>query len=128
MAPFAKPTIVAAVITALGVWLGVSPSAHDQTPKAAPAHVRPQIDATSNAEALRMRAAVKTLARQTAAGARCDPGQRSARYTACVVPALRHAGIGGRMGATVLNVVIAGVPYGLCREYLIGLQAAMEGA
>jgi hypothetical protein len=75
-----------------------------------------------------MRDAVMTLAGQAAVGLRCDPNAPWVRYRPCVVPALRHLGIGGRMGSTVLNVVIRSVPFGACRGYLLGLQGAMEGA
>jgi hypothetical protein len=131
MPVFVKPIFVAALIAAVGVWVGVSPSGQGATSPAAqpaPAEPHPQLDATSDAEARQMRAAVMTLARQAAVGLRCDPNAPSAQYRPCVVPALRHLGIGGRMGANVLNVVIAHVPVGNCRGYLLGLQGAMEGA
>jgi len=129
MVAFAKPAIVAALITAGGVWIGVAPDAHDSAPRQAMhMQARPRLDATSDAQARQMRGAVNALARQTGAGARCNPNEPSARYRPCVVPALRHAGIGGRMGATVLNVVIGRVPFGACREYLLGLRPALEGA
>jgi len=50
------------------------------------------------------------------------------RFVACVAPALRHAGVGGRMTAMLARWVMAGVPAGTCREYLFGLQAANDAA
>ena len=35
MVAFAKPAIVAALITAGGVWIGVAPDAHDSAPRQA---------------------------------------------------------------------------------------------
>jgi hypothetical protein len=127
MSPFAKPAL--AVVVAASVAVGFKLENHS-SPTAVMAHhvVAPRLDATTDAEARQMRRATITLARQTAAGARCRPGDPLPKYVACTVPALRHAGIGGQMAATALNVVIAGVPTGACRGYLLGLQAASEGA
>lgn len=129
MPPFAKPALAALV--AVGVAVGFKLEGH-ASPPAAPARPVPipgtRVDATFDAEARQMRRVTMTLARQLAAAPRCDPGDPPARYAACVVPGLRHVGIGGRMAATVLNVVITGVPMGPCRGYLLGLQAADEGA
>jgi hypothetical protein len=44
------------------------------------------------------------------------------------VPALRHAGIGGRTTAMLARVVMEAVPAGGCRDYLFGLQAANDAA
>ena len=68
-----------------------------------------------------MRRATLTLARQTAAGIRCHPADPPRQYAACVVPALRRAGIGGRVAATTLNVAITALPMGPCRGYLLAL-------
>jgi hypothetical protein len=36
--------------------------------------------------------------------------------------------MGGPMAVNVLNAVIAGIPFGRCRGYLLGLQAAAQAA
>ena len=68
------------------------------------------------------------LAAQTGPGGQCRPEVPPARYAPCVVPSLRHAGMGGQMAANVLNATIAGVPIGPCKAYLLGLQAAAQAA
>jgi hypothetical protein len=75
-----------------------------------------------------MRRALMNLAGQTRPGARCRPNDPPARYAPCVVPSLRRAGMGGQMAANVLNAVIAGVPSGPCKTYLLGLQATAQAA
>jgi hypothetical protein len=129
MSPFVKPAVVGLLLGAAGVGLSVSSATHD-TPPPAPPHLttRPHLDATSDAQARDMRRVLMRLAGQTGPGARCDPSDQPAVYAACVVPSLRHAGIGGQMAASVLNPVIAGVPLGPCKAYLLGLQAAAQAA
>lgn len=130
MSPFVKPALIACVLAAAGIGLSASP---DKQHPARPATTtqaasRPRLDATSDAQARQMRRALMNLAAQTAPGARCHPSDPPARYAACAVPSLRHAGIGGQMAARVLNVAIAGVPFGPCKTYLLGLQAAAQAA
>ena len=129
MSPFVKPAIVAFLLGAAGVGLSVSSTPHSITPTAPP-HVstRLQLDATSDAQARDMRRVLMSLSGQIRPGARCHPSERPAVYAACVVPSLRHAGMGGQMAANVLNPVIAGVPFGPCKAYLLGLQAAAQAA
>jgi len=129
MSPFLKPAVVASVLAAAGIGLSVVPATHEAkpTPPARTAS-RPHLDATSDAQARQMRRALMRLAGQTNPGARCHPNEPPARYAPCVVPSLRHAGMGGQMAANVLNATIAGVPFGLCRAYLLGLQAAAQAA
>lgn len=129
MSPFVKPAVIASLLAAAGVGLTVAPITHDAT-RAAPAPVsaHPHLDATSDAQARQMRRALMNLAAQAAPGARCHPNEPPARYAPCVVPSLRHAGMGGQMAANVLNATIAGVPFGPCRAYLLGLQAAAQAA
>jgi hypothetical protein len=129
MSPFVKPAIIAAALAAAGVGLYAPPATHDAlpgTPIHAPA--RPQLDATSDAQARQMRRALLNLADQTGSGARCRPNDPRGRYAACVVPSLRRAGMGGQMAARVLDAAIAGVPFGPCKSYLLGLQAAAQAA
>src|SRR5262245_26710709 len=129
MAPFLKLAIVA--VAAVAVALGFSFERGGSPPTAPARHVvvpGPRLDATSDAEARQMRRALIILAGQTAVGAQCDPGDRPNRFAPCAVPALRHAGIGGPMAVNVLNAVIAGIPFGRCRGYLLGLQAAARAA
>jgi hypothetical protein len=129
MSPFVKPAVIASVLAAAGIGLSVAPTTHDATRATpAPMTARPHLDATSDVQARQMRRALMTLAGQTAPGARCHPNAPPAHYAPCVVPSLRHAGMGGQMAANVLNATIAGVPFGPCRGYLLGLQAAAQAA
>ena len=129
MSLFVKLALV--IAAAVAVALGFS---HERggPPTAAPPRdvviLGPRLDATSDAEARQMRRALIILAGQTAAGARCDPGDRPDRFASCAVPALRRVGMGGPMAVNVLNAVIAGIPFGRCRGYLLGLQAAAQAA
>jgi hypothetical protein len=84
----------------------------------------PGVDATSDAEARQLRGATHGLAAELTAAARCH----TSRFAACVTPALRHGGIGGRTTAMLARVVMADVAVGPCRTYLLGLQAANEAA
>ena len=84
----------------------------------------PRVDATSDAEARRLQGATQTLAAELSAAARCGTD----RFGACVAPALRHGGIGGRTTAMLARVVMADAPVGPCRTYLFGLQAANDAA
>ena len=129
MPPFVKPALVVSVLAAAGIGLSVGPATHGATRATpAPRTARPHLDATSYVQARQMRRALMILAAQTSPGARCHPNEPPARYAPCVVPSLRHAGMGGQMAANVLNATIAGVPFGPCRAYLLGLQAAAQAA
>ena len=75
-----------------------------------------------------MRRATRVLGDEIAAAARCDATLPRARFAACVAPALRHAGIGGRTNAMLLRTVLAPVRAGACRTHLLGLQAANGAA
>jgi hypothetical protein len=88
----------------------------------------PRIDATADAEARQMRSATRQLANELSAAARCDAGQAPHRFSLCVIPALRHAGIGGRTTAFLLRGITAAVPTGRCRNYLFALQAANDAS
>jgi hypothetical protein len=88
----------------------------------------PRVDATADAEARQMRSATRRLANELSAAARCDPRQTPHRFSLCVTPALRHAGIGGRTTAMLLRGVTAALPTGRCRNYLFGLQAANDAS
>jgi hypothetical protein len=129
MSLLVKPALV--IAAAVGVALGFSLE-QGGPPTAAPPRdvvVRgPRLDATSDAEARQMRRALIILAGQTAAGARCDAGDRPDRFASCAVPALRRLGMGGPMAVDVLNAVITGIPFGRCRGYLLRLQAAAQAA
>jgi hypothetical protein len=129
MSPFVKPAAIVCVLAAAGVGLFVPPATHDAT-RAAPMHATtlPRLDATSDVQARRMRRALISLANQTGPGARCRPNDPPRRYASCVVTSLQHAGMGGQMAARVLNAAIAGVPFGPCKTYLLGLQAAAQAA
>ena len=124
------PTLgkVAIVAGALALAVGLAP--HRGTSESAPP-VAPvatvagtRLDATSDAEARQLRATTRRLGADLSAGAQCA----GARFVACVAPALRRAGIGGRTTAMLVRGLVATVPFGRCRGYLVGLQAANDGA
>jgi hypothetical protein len=129
MSPFIKPAVVACMVAAAGVGLCVPAATRDATP-ATPmlAATSPRLDATSDVQARQMRRALIDLAAQTGPGALCHPSDPPARYASCAAPSLRRAGMGGQMAARVLNAAIAGVPFGPCKTYLLGLQAAAQAA
>jgi hypothetical protein len=113
--------VAGALVLALG--FGPHGGASWPTPHAVSADGS-KVDATSDAEARRLRGATQSLAAELSAAARCGTG----RFAACVAPALRHGGIGGRTTAMLAGVVMADVPLGPCRTYLFGLQAANAAA
>jgi hypothetical protein len=115
-----------------GMLASVLPPADDKPPIAPPAlsmaRPGPRIDATADAEARRMRSATRQLANELSAAARCDARQAPHRFSLCVIPALRHAGIGGRTTAMLIRGITAAIPTGRCRNYLFGLQAANDAS
>jgi hypothetical protein len=118
----AKTAIVAGAL-ALAVGFGPHGGASSPAPRA-PLATGPRVDATSDAEARRLRGATQGLGAELTAAARCG----RVRFADCVAPALRHAGIGGRTTAMLVRGVMAGVPVGGCRNYLFALQAANDAA
>ena len=126
MSPLVKLVLVAVV--AFGVALGLKLEGGAPPHARASALAAPRLDATSDAQARQMRRAMTILAGQAAAGVRCDAANRPGRYVPCVAPALRQAGMGGQLAVNVLNVVLAAVPSGPCKGYLLGLQAAAQAA
>jgi hypothetical protein len=110
---------VAAVAVGLESHGGAAPPVRSAAQSGTPAHVG--LDAASDAQARRMRRVTEGLGAELSAAARCAT-------TDCAVPALRHAGMGGRTNSMLVRVVMADVPAGRCRDYLFGLQAANDGA
>jgi hypothetical protein len=92
------------------------------------ARLGPRIDGAADAQARRMRFATRLLANELSAASRCNTRQTPHRFSLCVIPALRHAGIGGRTSAMLLRGVTAALPTGRCRNYLFGLQAANDAS
>jgi hypothetical protein len=121
-ATLAKAAMVAGAI-ALAVGLAPRGGASRPALHTVPAATL-RVDATSDAEAWRLRGATQTLAAELSAAARCGTD----RFAACVTPALRHGGIGGGTTAMLARVVMADAPPGRCRAYLVGLQVANETA
>jgi hypothetical protein len=117
-APTASGRIADPIAAGLGPQDGVSRPALGAVSAAGP-----RVDATSDAEARQLRGATQGLAAELTAAARC-----TGRFAACVTPALRHGGIGGRTTAMLARVVMADVPVGACRTYLFGLHAANDAA
>ncbi len=121
----------AVVLVAVALVVGLRPDDPGSTTRstsALTAGPRAGVDATSEAEARQLRRATRRLAEELDAAARCDAREPRHRFAACVGPALRHAGMGGRTTAMLLRGVIGGVPDGRCRARLIGLQAANGAA
>jgi hypothetical protein len=123
----AAPTLAKAAVVAGAVALAVGLESHGgaprpvrPTPRAIGTPARVGLDAASDAEARRLRRVTRGLGAELGTAAGCTGAQ-------CMVPALRHAGIGGHTIAMLAGVVMAGVPTGPCRDYLFGLQAANDG-
>jgi hypothetical protein len=124
----AAPTLATAAIVAGAVAIAVGLESHGGAPqpaRPAPAAIgtpaRVGLDATSDAEARRLRRVTRGVGAELSTAAECTAAR-------CMVPALRHAGIGGRTTAMLARGVMAGVPTGRCRDYLFGLQAANDAA
>jgi hypothetical protein len=125
----AAPTLAKAAIVVGAVALAVGLEPYGGAPRPArPAQpvsigtpARVGLDATSDAEARRLRRVTRALSAELSAAAGCARDH-------CMVPALRHAGVGGHMTAMLARVVMEDVPTGRCREYLFGLQAANDAA
>jgi hypothetical protein len=121
--------LLAALIAALAVMLLAGEEAASQATRTGRhAGPRPAIEATTGPEARQMRHATRMLGRELGAAARCEADLARARFAACVAPALRHAGIGGRTNAMLVRTVLAAAHTGPCRTYLTGLQAANDAA
>ncbi|MEA2254709.1 MAG: hypothetical protein QOG35_754 [Solirubrobacteraceae bacterium] len=120
--PWSLVGLIAVVFTVLGLTVGprevVSTRARQPLPASADRGQAPDVDG----EARTMHAVSAKLARDVTRAARCDP--RRARFDACVLPALRSGGIGGREAGRMLTTVVASAPAGSCRGYLLELQAA----
>jgi hypothetical protein len=116
---------VAAALLALAAFAGVHLESRASVSHM-PAVAQPAtfLDATSDSEARVMRRATRHLAEDLSAAARCDVR----RSPTCVLPALRRAGMGGRISAMLVRGVMARVPPGPCRNYLFGLAAANDAA
>jgi len=80
--------------------------------------------ATADAQSRTLRHATDLLAREMRGAAGCDPTLPMRAFAACVTPALRHAGIGGRTTAGFVFGVRAQVSAGPCNLYLLRLQSA----
>jgi hypothetical protein len=122
------PTLAKAAIVVGAVALAVGLESHGGAPR--PARPAPAaigtpaslvLDATSDADARLLRRVTRGLGAELSTAAGCT-------RTRCMVPALRHAGIGGHTNAMLVDVVMAGVPTGRCRDYLFGLQVANDAA
>jgi hypothetical protein len=92
--------------------------------------VRPRLglDATSDAEARRMRQATQRLAGELRVASECDPRRSWDAFQACVSPALQHTGVGGRGASMILDNLSRRVPAGRCLRYVLGLAAANAAA
>jgi hypothetical protein len=86
------------------------------------------LGAGSWAEARSLRIASAHLSARLSRAARCEPAQDQAIYRRCVLPALRSMSMAGRTTARLAAVVVATVPAGRCRGYLLEVQAANTAA
>jgi hypothetical protein len=116
--------VLAAIGLGIGVRLGAEPSA--TPPFRGTAISIDSVGATFEPEAQRMRTVTLHLAGEVHATRGCPHRRRA--FAACVAPALRHVGIGGRMAATVLRGIARTGPSGSCRGYLFGLEVANDAA
>ena len=112
----------AIVAAALALAVGLRPHGGASPPAPPVATVAgPRLDATSDAEARRLRRVTEGLGAELSVAARCGTAD-------CATTALRRAGIGGRTTAMLARGAMARVPAGSCREYLFGLQVANDAA
>jgi hypothetical protein len=116
--------VLAAIGLGIGVRLGTDASAPQ--PSRGTALSIASAGATFEPEAQRMRTVTLQLAGEVHATRGCPHRRRA--FAACVAPALRHVGIGGRMAATVLHGIARTGPSGGCRAYLFGLEVANDAA
>lgn len=112
----------AALVPSAGMRSG-GPTRSSAAP-ASPIVRTPAGSATADAQARSLRHATRMLAREMRGAARCDPVLPKPRFAACVIPALRHIGIGGRTAAGFVRGVRAQVSLGACSMYLLRLQSA----
>jgi hypothetical protein len=118
-----------AIVIAVAAGLAIRTDDSTQTPRVhGTAGPGLRLDATSIAEARTMRHATVLLSRELTLAGRCSPRRSAAAYAECVTPALRHAGMGGRSTAMLAGALMASIPAGPCRGYLLGLQAANDAA
>jgi hypothetical protein len=120
----------AAALVLSSVALGLPGAAHAPQILAAP-HQSPApaaLGAGSWAQARSLRIASAHLSARLSRAARCEPAQDKAGYRRCVLPALRSMSMAGRTTARLAAVVVATVPAGRCRGYLLEVQAANTAA
>ncbi|MEA2277810.1 MAG: hypothetical protein QOC78_2770 [Solirubrobacteraceae bacterium] len=118
--PWSLLGLITVVLAVLGLTVG--PREVVSHPARRPASVSRSRPADIDVEARTLHAISAGLARNVTRAARCEP--RRAGFDACVLPALRSGGIGGREAARLLTTVVASAPAGSCRGYLLELQAA----
>jgi hypothetical protein len=106
----------------------LSQGEHPAPSRASVVKPRVGLDATSDAEARRMRDASLRLARELRAAARCDVRRAWRPFETCVSPALQHTGVGGRGASMILGSLASRVPAGRCLRYVLGLEAANSAA
>lgn len=121
-----KPVTAIAAAGLLVVFL----SQGEHPARSAASVVKPRIglDATSDAEARRMRQATQRLARELRAASQCDPRRSWDAFQACVSPGLQHAGVGGHGASMILENLARRLPSGRCLRYVLGLGAANAAA
>jgi hypothetical protein len=98
----------------------------DDARRGAPAQAAaaPGLGPGSVAQVRGLREASARLAAELRRSARCDPRVPRAAYHRCVLPGLRHAGIGGSSTALLAGTVARDLPAGACRASLGSLAGA----
>jgi hypothetical protein len=121
-----KPVTAVAAVGLLVVFL--SQGEHAAPSSASVVRPRLGLDATSDAEARRMREATHRLAGELRTASECDPRRSWDVFQACVSPGLQHTGVGGRGASLILDNLARRVPSGRCLRYVLGLSAANAAA
>jgi hypothetical protein len=121
-----KPVTAVAAVGLLVVFL--SQGEHPAPSSASVVKPRLGLDATSDAEARRMRQATQRLAGELREASECDLRRSWDAFQACVSPGLQHAGVGGHGASLILDNLARRVPSGRCLRYVLGLSAANAAA
>jgi hypothetical protein len=121
-----KPVTAVAAVGLLVVFL--SQGEHPAPSSASVVRPRIGLDATSDAEARRMRQATQRLAGELRVASECDPRRSWDALQTCVSPGLQHTGVGGRGASMILDNLAGRVPAGRCLRYVLGLSAANSAA
>jgi hypothetical protein len=121
-----KPVTAVAAVGLLVVFL--SQGEHPAPSSASVIRPRLGLDATSDAEARRMRQATQRLAAELRTASECDVRLSWRDFQTCVSPGLQHTGVGGHGASLILDNVARRLPSGRCLRYVLGLSVANAAA